>query len=148
MLRRLRSALTIAAVWGLAWIPVGVMFGAARQWFGLPPSEADIVRLTVWALCGAASGFTFALLLAWLERGRQVETMRFSRMATWGTIAGAGVPAALGIALVLLFPGSYFTRGAGGVIAFMSSLGACSALASLAFARSSRARVSVVEPPG
>jgi len=138
MLRRLRSALTVGALWGAIWLPLGVLLGWTMRWFTPPLIERTFESLGAWTLLGGMSGFVFALLLALLERGQRIEALRPSRLALWGIIAGIGVPLVLFLAIVMAFPVLYFTPGSGGTFVITGVAGACSALATIRLAQPAR----------
>jgi hypothetical protein len=147
MLRRIRAALTVGVTWALGWLPVGCAIGIAMGWFRLPSREDTAIVLAIWAAFGGISGILFALLLGWFERGRSVEGLRPSRLMLWGTIAGAGIPLALCLPLLWLDPGNYFTWASWGMFALTGTIGACSAVATIAIARRTRSAVQLVQAP-
>ena len=136
MLRRLRAAVTVGVAWAATWLLTGALLGWPLQWF--TDSERATTVLGTWTALGGMSGIVFAQLLAWLERGQSIERLRPSRFGVWGTLAGAGVPLALSLALVVADPASYFTAGSAGMLALMGATGAASAFATIRVAQLGR----------
>ena len=144
MSRRLRAAFSIAVLWALVWVPVGLalaFFAAAS-----PPRPSDLISrpvavpqfLAVWTLWGAFSGATFALVLAVAERRRTIGSLSLSRTALWGGLGAAALPILLVAVDVVRTPAGL--RGYGwtfpGLILVVSALlGACCAGATLLLAR-------------
>jgi len=95
LVRRLRAALGMGVVWGVAWIPltlasVVILSLRAGQW----PSWRLLAETTVaGALAGAASGLIFGGLLAVAERRRTVASLSSARFALWGALAAVAPPA-------------------------------------------------------
>ena len=133
MLRRLRAAVTVGVAWAAIWFLIGALLGWPLQWF--TDSDRATTVLGTWTAVGAISGFVFAQLLAWLERGQSIERLRPGRFGLWGTLAGAGVPLALSLALVLADPTSYLTVASAGMFGLMGATGAGSAFATIRVAQ-------------
>ena len=133
MLRRFRGAMTVAVGWAATWLVVGALLGWPFQWF--TATERTTTVLGTWTALGGVSGFVFAQLLAWLERGRSIDDLRGGRVSLWGTLAGAGVPLGLSLALVLAEPDSYLTAASASMFALMGALGAGSAFATIRVAQ-------------
>jgi hypothetical protein len=146
MLRRLRSVLTIGALWGTVWLLIGLLLGWPARWFDGSSLERSAIVLAVWTALGGLSGLGFASMLAWLERGHTVDTLRSSRVALWGIVSGVALPVSLCVALVLALPDSYLTLASGGMFAVMGAVGAVSAVATLRLAKKSHDVA--VEPGG
>jgi hypothetical protein len=147
MLRRIRSALVIAALWGVVWLPVGVALATIMRWIAFPLRSIDWISLGAWTGLGMASGATFAFLLARLERDRSIDTLAPSRLAAWGVLAGAGVPLVFTGGLLALIPDLHLAPGAFGTFALMGVTGIATALGTIAVARHGGAKASSAAPP-
>ena len=145
MLRRIRGAVTVAVAWAAIWFLIGALLGWPLQWF--TDSQRATTVLGSWTALGCISGLVFAQLLAWLERGQSIERLRPSRFGLWGTLAGAGVPLALSLALVLADPASYLTGASAGMFALMGATGAVSAFVTIRVAQRGRAMTRSIAPP-
>ncbi|MGI9629282.1 MAG: hypothetical protein ACR2QM_20835 [Longimicrobiales bacterium] len=125
-LRRIRGVLGTAATWGAGWWGVGFVGWAT----GLFPTALAfaIPTASVLATVGAIAGAGFATLLGATERDRTLGQLSLSRMATWGALGGAaiGLPMAIGMAPVAFL----------GTSVFVAVLGATSATATVALAKS------------
>ena len=132
-LRGIRGLLGITLAWSIAWIPLGALVGIAegviwRDGFVFP----DIVESApLLATVGAVCGFTFALLLAAMERGRAVETLPMPRVVAWGVAASLVIPV---LALLMGGAGSSFAGGLWSLSMFGIPGAAC-ATATFALAR-------------
>ena len=147
MLRRIRSALVLAVVWAIVWLPLGVLLGVGMGWLTFPVPSFAFRYLGIWTALGAISGAAFALLMALLERNRTVEQLSSRRLATWGALAGAGVPVALTTVLIVITKGS-FSPDAPGIFVVMAIAGAVSAWGTLVLARrDSHLQVPMQRPP-
>lgn len=143
MLRRLRSALVIGVLWGIAWLILGIVVDALVRWFGLPPRTFDFLLLGIWTGLGIASGTTFAGLLARLERNRTVETLAFRRLVLWGVLAGAGIPILFAtIVLALAAPDLHLARSDFVVFTVLGAIGAATAVGTIVIAK----RGALVDP--
>ena len=108
--RRLRAAGTIAVMWALVWLPIGLALAlyAARH----PPDPSNVIARPVdvpwfvaaWTLWGAVSGGVFAVLLALAERRRTLGELSLPRMALWGAVGAATLPTALTLIDVVQAP--------------------------------------------
>jgi len=135
LLRRIRSALLLGAVWGLVWAPAGVLHGLAiRAPFDVPLSWRLTV-LGIWTTIGFLSGCVFALLLAAAERHRALEELSPRRIALWGALGGWTFP--LLASLVVVSMGDFVTADGYTMLALMPGLGAASAAGTLWLARRS-----------
>jgi hypothetical protein len=103
-LRRIRGTASLAALWGLAFLPLGLM------WFlwGLPflPPNASVLRsllerLALALVYGTICGGLFALMLATISRWRPVLLMRRTVAARWGAVTGFFFPAITTVAWAL-----------------------------------------------
>ena len=101
-LRRIRGAIGMCLIWGVAWSAAGLV---PRWLFGF---DTDVPFPLVFGVLGFIAGLTFAGLLVLTERRRTFDQMSFPRFAAWGAVGG-----------VLL--SAVFTR--------VASLGAADALA-------------------
>jgi hypothetical protein len=115
ILRRVRAALSLAAIWGAATGAIGLAVGLSlgirhnpypvlpdiRQWWF--ERHGLVVSLTVsWAAAGALFGLTFASLVGRVERGRSAMTVSPTRITVWGAVAGAGACMTWWIAMLQL----------------------------------------------
>lgn len=129
LIRRIRAALTVGALWGVVWGVGGAAFMAWRVLFGSPRFVRVLDYLPGFmvrggialGLCGLATGTAFAIALSVAEQRRTAAGLSRWRATVLG--AAAGVAAA-----------SLFVVSAGGpfrllVVAdlFMGSVGAFSA---------------------
>ena len=137
--------MTVAVAWAAIWFAVGALLGWPLQWF--TDTERTTTVLGTWTALGGISGFVFAQLLAWLEPGQSIEGLRRGRVSLWGTLAGAGVPLGLSLALILAEPDSYLTAASASMFALMGAIGAGSAFATIRVAQRGRALPDFVAPP-
>ena len=73
LLRKVRAALIITAIWVLFWTPFAVGLNQILSDILFPNSiDSPYTPVSVWAIWGALCGLTFAVLLALTERGRAV----------------------------------------------------------------------------
>ncbi len=94
LLRKVRAALIVTAIWVLFWTPfaVGLDHILADILFPDPRIDSPYTPATVWAIWGALSGLAFAIVLALAERGRSVGGLSTGRMLSWGAVGSALVP--------------------------------------------------------
>jgi len=127
---------------------VGFAFALSMRWIAFPFRSIDWLALLVWTSLGIASGTTFALLLARLERERTVDTLAPNRLVAWGTLAGAGVPIVFSALLLAVLPSDiHLARSAYGTFGLMGATGAATALLTISLARRGRERTDVAPPP-
>ena len=95
MIRKIRAVLVIAVLWGLAWLPVGLLLGIRNQrlvdrMIPSPPNLwlRSVVDLVLWM---AASGALFSVVLGFAEAGRSVANLSRLRAALWGAVGCAMV---------------------------------------------------------
>jgi uncharacterized membrane protein len=133
--------MSLAAVWAVVWLPVGVAVGLWLTRFAHPQQSWNdfFSGLGAWILIGAISGAIFALLLALFERNRTFNQLSPGRVVLWGVIGGGAVPVGANVAIATLFPSIHLSSAAPVVFAIMIALGALCALGTLWLAR--RARV-------
>ena len=94
MLRKLRAALIISALWILCWTPVAVALDHVLATLLVPEPRIDdpYTPVRVWAIWGGFSGLAFAIVLALAERGRAVSGLSAVRVVSWGAVGSALVP--------------------------------------------------------
>ncbi len=93
LLRKVRAALIITAIWVLFWTPFAVGLNQILSDILLPNSiDSPYTPVSVWAIWGALCGLTFAVLLALTERGRAVGSLSTARVLGWAAIGSALVP--------------------------------------------------------
>ena len=126
----------LGTLWSLVWLPMYVALGWPMGWMRFRPFEWD--SLAMFGGLGFASGLTFALLLARLERNQTVDRLSARRLLVWGVSAGAGVPIAISAVVLALLPNSHLTSSAYGTFALLGSVGGFTALATLALVRRGR----------
>jgi len=144
LLRRLRAVLSIAFLWIIAWLPIGLalaVYASSRQ-----PQPSDVLHrpvsvppfvaaCTVW---GGLSGAVFALVLGAAERRTTIDRLSSRRTAVWGAVGAMTLP----LILVLIDLAStpiglrgYTWRLPTLVLSVSAAMGACCASATLALAR-------------
>jgi hypothetical protein len=97
-MRRLRAVLTIAAMWALAWAPIGLALALYAA--SSPPQPSDVIARPVtvpffvaaWTVWGALSGAAFAFVLSVAERRRTIESLSPPRTAAWGALGATALP--------------------------------------------------------
>jgi hypothetical protein len=107
--RQFRALLKLSCLWAVPWVVLGAIVAVAR-WVNSPDLHSSVPSLGGWVLdhalgygsLGLISGLYLGLLLARLERGRQVESVSPRRVVLWSVIAGA-VPPFLFAGLGLIF---------------------------------------------
>jgi len=145
VLRKLRGVVGTAALWGAAWLPLGVILGIYRAFtldMDVPMSPGFWIKLVgtfalVWTVWGAASGASFALALTLAGQDRSLTELSFRRFAVLGAI-GAVTPSATFLLVLwlqtrfadLLLPAAF-------VLSLSGVLGAASAVGTFALARRS-----------
>ena len=94
MLRKLRAALIISALWVLCWVPFGLALERALVsiLFPEPPMHSPYIGVSVWAIWGALSGLCFATVLGFRERGHTASNLSTLRVLSWGALGSALVP--------------------------------------------------------
>lgn len=146
MLRRLRATLTIALLWALVWLPIGLalaLYAGSRS-----PQPSHVISrpvsiplfVTAWTVWGALSGAAFAVVLALTERRRTIENLSTSRIAIWGALGAVALPLLLTAIDVVRTPvglRGYSWRFPLLILAVSAALGAACATATLALARRS-----------
>ena len=128
ILRRIRGAVSVALIWAVAWLPIGVLVAIWKGWLSTP-------FLAVWTALGASAGAVFALLLATLERRRTLEDLSTRRLTIWGALGGAALPVVGSLLIDLLVPNVSLAGDAPAVFGVMALLGAACAWATLRIAR-------------
>ena len=106
--RRLRGLAGIAAIWAVAWFPLGVIMGIYRLQ-GLQHGwqfDMTAVRLVgmvtvFWMVWGALTGLVFGGILIGAGRKEGLTTLSVRRVGFWGSLAGVVPPS-----LVMLLSGS------------------------------------------
>jgi hypothetical protein len=134
MFRRLRAALSLAALWAGVWLPAGIVLGFVFRWTGRS-WRIPLWYPVVWTLLGASCGGLFAFLLAALGRQHTLDELPPRRLALWGAIAGAALPVGGTLLLLALIPNASLTPDATVVFAVMALLGGACAWASLKIAQ-------------
>lgn len=94
-MRTIRAGLVTALIWGIAWALVGAMIGLATFLRNVPLGDATMdlflgylgAPVGVLCACGVVSGVFFSWAVAWLERGRTLDTFPVWRAAGWGAVA-------------------------------------------------------------
>lgn len=87
LLRRVRGAIGMGIIWGVAWSAVGIL---PRWVFGI---NFDAPFPIIFGVLGFLAGVTFSLVLALTEGRRRFEQMSLPRFATWGAIGGIALSA-------------------------------------------------------
>jgi hypothetical protein len=108
-MRRLRAILTTAALWATVWV-LGTLGFLAVAWVFIervPLSgalfEFVLIASLLSAITGAISGSAFAIALMVAERRRTLDALSKARVALWGAVGGAALPAAL-LVLTRIWP--------------------------------------------
>jgi hypothetical protein len=98
-LRRLRGAVGIAVTWGALWAAIGVVLtlaiGVLRP-EEIDPGEGPGKVAAVLGLVGFLSGLGFAGLLYVGEKRRTIRELSLGRVALWGALGAAAIPALMG----------------------------------------------------
>jgi hypothetical protein len=151
--RRLRGILGMGVTWAVVWACAGALIGIVQRYWlprsypQLPPGALDGIILAngiSWGTYGFALGSLFACVLAIAERRRALEQLTIWRIAVWGALAGALLPVTFMVGLKLA-TGWGVTNGLLSTLLSVS-LGAGSAAASLALARSAPANRELASP--
>lgn len=94
-LRRIRGAMGMGFVWGLAWGGAGTLLAAATRF------AADAPFPLIFGVLGFWAGVTFSAFLALAEGRRRFDQMSLPRFATWGAMGGILLSALFGTAASL-----------------------------------------------
>jgi hypothetical protein len=137
-LRRLRGVIGTAVTWGTSWAAVGLALGSIALRFvppGVLPADALLQTTMRWGILGAVSGASFAIALSLAEKQRAhaVDELTGRRVAWWGAVGGAVLPAAVLPFVALTLPAALIP--ALFLVPVGSALGAVSAATSLRLAR-------------
>jgi hypothetical protein len=143
ILRRVRSIVSLSAVWGIVWSLCGLVFlhGHLR---GIPISHS-VFLISRWGLAGAGTAATFgALLIAFEPRRQSSRRFGVAAAAIYGAVAGSGF-AAIAIGEFLVHNGLPLSQMTDSV--FLSALlGAGSAALTLAIAQRGVGAVAQEDP--
>ena len=120
-LKRLRSAVVLALIWGITW---GVVGGTIMETVVDPHGKIADIWPMIFAIPGFFGGLVFSGVLAVAENRRRFDELAIPRFGIWGAVAGALLGAG-GIAMGLGVP----------IIVPFTLCGAISASGSLALAR-------------
>lgn len=105
--RRIRGALGMGLVWGVAWLGVGLVLLAI-----VGPDAADVPFPLGFGALGFLAGVAFSGVLGLIEGRRTFDQMSLPRFAAWGglggalfaavfvAVAGLGVEALVGLGVV------------------------------------------------
>ena len=97
MLRRIRAALVLGVLWGIAWVPFWLVF----MWsYGLPLGIVVEELLVPFSAISAVSGAIFGGILTLFERRGAIDRLVPARVAAWGAAAGAVFPTVLTILIL------------------------------------------------
>ena len=99
LIRRLRGAVAIASLWGALFAAIAAVLAFVIG--VVSPEQIDAgegaARVAlIFGLAGFLSGLGFAGLLYWSEQGRGIQELSLGRVALWGALGAAAVPALLG----------------------------------------------------
>jgi hypothetical protein len=161
ILRRLRAVLVTALIWACLWVPVGLIIGIYRSFklqsyegvpWALPSVEqflmAILVNVTPWMTWGAISGAVFAILLAFIERRREVSALLIWRTATWGTLGAVALPTIVLAAFLAVEPDFTLLALAVWPLTISAFAGAASAATTLLLAKRTGPALSGAGPAG
>ena len=84
LLKRVRAALRMGAMWGTVWLPIGPLIGFIVDRDG----SMDEPWIAVGALPGFLGGVAFSVVLMIAERRRRFDALTLKRVAGWGAMAG------------------------------------------------------------
>jgi len=99
LVRWVRGALSTGLTWAVLWMVVGVLLWAGFRVFqpgDIGPDEGLRVVLPILGLVGLLSGLGFAAVLTLTERRRSLRELSLGRVAFWGMLGSAAIPALLG----------------------------------------------------
>ena len=87
--RRIRGIAVSMALWAIPWTVVGFVLGLVlrEREFVVSPGELAGVG----AIIGLMNGFSFAVLLATVERNRSIDTLKTWRVGVWGALTTGAV---------------------------------------------------------
>src|SRR5688500_8045430 len=97
--RRVRGGVVVAATWAVLWVAFGVLLWAAFRILDpadIGPGEGLARVLPSFAAIGLLSGIGFAVLLTVAERRRALHELSLARVAFWGMLGSAAIPALMG----------------------------------------------------
>jgi hypothetical protein len=147
VLRKLRAALIIAALWVLWWVPFGLAIEHVLWDILLPEPRIDspYMSVTVWVIWAALSGLCFATVLGFGERGRAVATLSTARVLSWGAVGSTVIPILYSLYTFFTWPrvpapGSVFWLITALLVCVSALLGTICAAFTLALMRESLAR--------
>lgn len=130
LLRRLRGVLGMALTWSLGWATAGAILASARAYVdartGATGSFDIPALIMIWGAVGFVAGGMFYVVLSIAERRPIFDSLKGTRIAAWGALAGSMLPAFFTLA----------TANPPADIAVGAVLGAASAVGSLWIARS------------
>lgn len=128
-LRRMRGALGMAMVWGLAWFAGGMVLLLI-----VGPDAADVPFPIGFGALGFLAGALFSGILGLIERGRGFHQLSMARFAGWGAAAGLLFSVLFAVTVTLVGGGALLDD-----LVFLAPLfaaiGAASAGGTLALAR-------------
>jgi hypothetical protein len=127
LLRRLRAAVVIGALWAGVWFAVGMVLLLV---VGL--DAADVPFPLFFGFLGFLAGAAFSTILGLLERRRSFDQLSLPRSAGWGGLGGILLA---GIVTLLAGPGPELTV----ILPVFAIAGAGSAAGTLALARTTAA---------
>lgn len=81
-LRRIRGAIGMGLIWGVAWSAAGIVVAAAFRF------NADAPFPIVFGVLGFAAGVVFSAVLALTEGRRRFDQFSVRRFAGWGAVGG------------------------------------------------------------
>jgi hypothetical protein len=99
LVRRVRGALAIGAVWGAVWIAIGLVVWAVIRMLApedIEPGEGLDTALPILGLAGFLAGLGFAGLLSIAERRAALDDLSLPRVALWGLLGSAAIPWLIG----------------------------------------------------
>jgi cbb3-type cytochrome oxidase subunit 1 len=154
LVRRVRGVLVTALVWAVAWLPVGLVVGVIRaltlplpDYMRTPGMQltyflrvVGILSLT-WMIWGAISGALFAVLVALLERRREVDTLSSRRTVIWGALGAMALPTTILLIFLAEAPGFTLIQPAVWTLSISAAQGAVCAFGTLALAKRGRNRL-------
>lgn len=137
LLQRVRGALGLGLVWGLAWFTAGMALLLV-----VGPDAADVPFPLGFGALGFLAGIVFSGVLALAEGRRSFEQMSLGRFAAWGAVGGAAFASVFGLAAGL-------TGELIGLVPIFALAGAGSAAGTLALARKATGQIGgrADEPP-